>query len=133
MTTEKKMSFTINIDHVLDLITNSSSELFVIDAGMTKETLVEMVNEQLKGFSSINIHNIEERFSRDESPEDFQWKMDELLNCLDETDSAEIKEKYFTKPKFYGISFDRDYIYRSNIDVRAKLCEIGFEFETGDY
>lgn len=128
-----KIIFKIRIDHILDLITNSSSELFVIANSMEKATLVEMTNTALTGTGfSIHENDIEERFINDnESVHEHAWKIAQMSQDLGITED-EFKEKMFaTGPKWYGISFDRDEIYNSNVGI--KLSELGYEMVNGDY
>jgi len=133
MILRKKVVAFLHIDNMIDLITNSSSELFVIKASLSKDVIVEMVNEAIKGFSSISEDSLEMRFFKEGSIWDQDYKMTEMLEMFDEDDREEIKLKYLTNPKYYGVVFDRDYIYQSSIDVRSKLAEIGFELIDTDY
>ncbi len=130
----KKFIAFIRIDSMIDLITNSSSELFVIENTMAKPMLVELVNEALKGFSSIDEDDIECRINRDSYS---IWEQDSMiedaLRIFPESTREEIKEKYLKDPKYYGISFDRDNISQSYVDVRGKLAAIGFELIDTDY
>ncbi len=67
MKKERKI-FTFNVDNVIDLITNSSSELFVLD-GMTKEVIIEMIEnvypdylleyEPIKSFDELENDELE--------------------------------------------------------------------------
>lgn len=134
---KNKLVFKFTFDHIIDIITNSSSELFVIENKCAKEMIVEMVNEALKGCTSISINSIEERFFNDsETPGTHEWKINDTLENFPEEAREEIKQKYFTKPKYYGVVFDRDWVYNQNnegFDVRDKLFKLGFTLEDTDY
>jgi len=125
-----KIAF-IRIDSIVDLITNSSSELFVIENKMTKEVLIELVNNALKGITSISNYSIEDRFVKDEAP--YDSNIDYILEKFPEEDREMLREKYFTDPRWYGISFDRDWISERDGDVREILTKIGFELIDTDY
>ena len=135
--TKNKIIGFIKIDHILDLITNSSSELFVIKNTMEKNILIELVNTALKGFDKITDNSIEERFKKDGDFYSQDYDKEQILNYFPEELRDEIQEKYLTKPNYYGISFDRDWIYsldnNKNFSVREKLKEIGFELIDTDY
>jgi len=129
----KTLAF-IRIDSIVDLITNSSSELFVIENKMSKELLIELVNKALAGHSKINEWCIENRFVKDERFE--EWELDDILSKFPESDREMLKEKYFSDPRYYGISFDRDWIYsekNDGFDVRKVLSDLGFELIDTDY
>lgn len=126
-----KIHFTINVDNMIDLITNSSSELYVIDNNMTIETLVEMVNTTLKdtGFS-ISEYDVEKRYIKDGDLYDQEYKIDQALELFPESEREKLKEQFFSKPLYYGISFDRDdFTY----EARQALESIGFECVDTDY
>lgn len=127
----------LKIDHVIDLITNSSSELFVMEAKVSKDLIVEMINESLKGTTSVSVDSIEERFFKEGNTYDADWKIEQALEVFPENVRAELKEKYFVNPVYWGVAFDRDWIYRQDndngVDVRSKLIELGFELVDTDY
>lgn len=137
MTQEKKVFFLLRIDHVIDLITNSSSELYVIENKTAKETIVEMVNAALKGCTSISVDCIEDHFYNDGSkPYEAEWKINEALELIPEIYREEAKQKYFSTPKYYGIVFDRDWVWEQEnkgYDFRGSLNKLGFEMVNGDY
>lgn len=132
-----KITFIFQFDHIIDIITNSSSELFVIENKCAKDTLLEMLNSALSGITKVTDYDIEERFFKDGSYYDQESKIDFSLEIFEDKDREEIKNKYFSSPKYYGISFDRDWIYTLNndkgIDLRSKLTSIGFELIDTDY
>jgi len=121
----------IRIDNMIDIITNSSSELFIIENTMTLPILVEMVNSALEGFSSVTENSVETRVTKTSEQND--WEIENALEQFPEEDRDMLREKYFTDPKYYAVSFDRDQICSSDIDVRGKLSEIGFELIDTDY
>lgn len=124
----------IRIDSMIDIITNSSSELFVTKNNMEVDALVEMVNTALSGTGfSISESCVEKRLVQDEADYETQWKIDDTLKLFPEEVREELKTKYLTDPNFYGIAFDRDEIYNSNHDIRGILLGIGFELIDTDY
>jgi hypothetical protein len=119
----------IHIDNMIDLITNSSSELYVIENNMAKTLLVEMLNEAFKGTNrKFNEFSIDNRFAKDKP--DWELDVDDLLENFPESDREELRQRYFSTPRFYVVSFDRDYI---KDDDRQKLYSIGFELIDSDY
>lgn len=133
---KKKLHFVFKFDHIIDIITNSSSELFVIENKCAKTMLVDLLNNALKGIKNITEDDIEDRFKKDGDMYDQQYEIDNALELFPEDDRDILKEKYFSSPKYYGISFDRDWIYNLNskcIDIRNILIEIGFELVDTDY
>lgn len=116
----------IKIDNVIDIITNSSSELFVIEKKLEKEVLLKLVQETIG--SSLYINDIDERIVKDK--DDYELDVDYVLDNFPEKDREELKQKYFTEPNWYSIGFSRDWIYEQREkgnDVREKLIELGFE------
>jgi len=130
----KKIIAFISIDHVVDLITNSSSELYVIKATGAKEILLELVNEALKEYTYVHLTDFEDRFFKEGHTSEADWKIQDILESFDEDDRKELKEKYFTNPKYYGLVFDRDWVYNNgDYDFRDKLRGVGFELVDTDY
>lgn len=124
----------IRIDSMIDIITNSSSELFVIENKMAVPMLVEMVNEALCGSGfSISESSVELRKVKELSEYESDWEIDRALEMFPEAIRDELREKYFTEPNYYGIAFDRDEIWSSDKDVRDILKNIGFELIDSDY
>jgi hypothetical protein len=125
------------INHVIDLITNSSSELFVLEAKTNKRLIVELVNEALKGATYISEDSIEDRIFKEGNLYDADWKIEEALKAFPENVREELKAKYFTNPNYYGVAFDRDWVYRMDndqgIDVRSEMASLGFEMVDSDY
>ncbi len=119
----------IRIDNIIDLITNSSSELYVIENKMAKSLLVEMLNEAFQGTGrKFNEFSIDGRFVRDKS--EYETYVDDILENFPESDREALRQKYFTDPRYYSISFDRDYMEDRD---RKILYSIGFELEDSDY
>ena len=126
----------LKIDHVIDLITNSSSELFVLEAKTNKKLVVELVNEALQGATSITEDSIEERLFKDGNLYDGDWRIEQALEMFPEEKREELKAKYFTNPRYWGVVFDRDWVYQMDeqgINVRNKMSELGFELVDTDY
>jgi hypothetical protein len=122
----KKIIAFIRIDNMVDIITNSSSELFVIENTMAKSLLVEIVNKALEGTKhKINEFCVDGRFKKDEA--EYETYVDNILEYFPETDREMLREKYFTDPRYYSIAFDRDYMEDS---VREILRNLGFEVYT---
>ena len=119
----------IRIDNMIDLITNSSSELYVIENNTAKTLLVEMLNEAFKGTKRrFTEFSIDDRFAKDKP--DWELDVDALLENFPESDREELRQRYFSTPRFYAVSFDRDYM---EDDDRQKLYSIGFELIDSDY
>jgi len=85
----KKIIAFISIDHVVDLITNSSSELYVIKATGAKEILLELVNEALKEYTYVHLTDFEDRFFKEGNVHEADWKIDNILESFDEDDEDE--------------------------------------------
>ena len=119
----------IRIDNMIDLITNSSSELYVIENNTAKTLLVKMLNEAFKGTNRrFTEFSIDDRFAKDKP--DWELDVDALLENFPESDREELRQRYFSTPRFYAVSFDRDYM---EDDDRQKLYSIGFELIDSDY
>jgi hypothetical protein len=126
----------LKIDHTIDLITNSSSELFVMEAKTSKQLVVEMLNEALKGATSVSINSIEDRIIKECRPSDADWRIDDALTLFPEETREELKAKYLTEPNYFGVSFDRDWVYEMDnkgIYIRDILSSLGFELIDTDY
>lgn len=131
---KNKIIAQIRIDSMIDIITNSSSELFVIKNCMEIEMIVDLVNKSLNDSQfHITESNVEKRIAKDLAEYEVDWKITEALELFPEDKRDEIKEKYLTEPNYYGIAFDRDHIYSSDTDVRGILSKIGFELIDTDY
>lgn len=114
---------------MIDLITNSSSELYVIENTMAKSILVEMLNEAFKGTNRrFSEFSLDDRFVRNKA--EYETYIDEILENFPESDREELRKKYFTDPRYYSVSFDRDYMEDSD---RKILYSLGFELEDGNY
>lgn len=120
----------IRIDNMIDLITNSSSELFVIESkGRTAETLAELVNEALAGEYKVSPNDFESRFKKESSNYEMEWEIDNILENFPESDREMLREKYFSNGgNYFSIMFDRDWAYQNDYKVHNKLVELGFEF-----
>jgi len=126
----------LKIDHTIDLITNSSSELFVMEAKTSKQLVVEMLNEALKGATTVSLDSIEERVIKDCRQYEADLKIDEALALFPEGTREELRAKYLTEPNYFGVSFDRDWVYEmdnNGIYVRDILSNLGFELIDTDY
>ncbi len=133
---KNKIHFVIAVDHVVDLITNSSSELFVIENKCAKDAIVDIINEALSGITTVSIDSVEDRFKKDGHVWDNEGEITNALEAFPEGAREELREKYFKDPRYYGVSFDRDWIYQLNNegkDLRKRLAAVGFELVDTDY
>ncbi len=76
------------------------------------------------------------RMVKDREDYEVEYQINEFLELIPEKDREEIKQKYFTDPKWYAISFDRDWVWNKDnegFDVRNALSNIGFELIDTDY
>lgn len=133
--TNNKIHFKIRLDHMIDLITNSSSELFVIANSMEKSVLVEMTNKVLEGTGfKISESCIEDRYlDNEDNVYDHNWQLEDMAEKLGQSKEEFMLTNFKNGPKWYGISFDRDQTYQSNYDITALLAGIGYEMVNGDY
>jgi hypothetical protein len=79
---------------MIDLITNSSSELYVIENKMAKTLLVEMLNEAFEGIRKFSEWSVDDRFCQDKS--NYEFDVDNLLENFPESDREELRQKYFS-------------------------------------
>jgi hypothetical protein len=122
----------IYIDNVIDLITNSSSELFVIAADKPKEIILALVNDALKDY--LSCVDFEERyFEGTHSVFEEDYMLKNLLENFPEKDREEVKAKYFSAPKYYGVVFDRDWDYAMDYAPRQILEDLGFTLIDSDH
>ena len=131
----KKTIAIIRVENMIDLITNSSSELFVISAkNTTAQALSEMVNEALKGAYRVVPENFEKRFKKESSNYEIEWEVENILENFPEEDRETLREKYFSDGgNYFAFMQDRDDSYRNDYKVKDKLIELGFEFMGSDY
>ena len=124
-----KIMFVYQADSIADIITNSSSMLFVRKADVAKEVLAEMINSVDIG-NNVNPSEFEERVLKDERPSEIEYALEKYIE-------AGIIKLEDLSPRWYGISFDRDWVWEQNNyrrnDVRQKLENLGFEMIDGDY
>ena len=119
---------------MIDLITNSSSELFVINAkNTTAKVLTEMVNSAL-GYTFVTENSFEPRFKKESANYEMEWEIDNILENFPEEDREELRKKYFANGgNYFAITQDRDDSYRNDYKVKDTLIELGFEFMGSDY
>ena len=127
----KKVTAVIRIENVIPLITNSSSELFVIEAkDKTAEMLSEMVNAAIKQ-NIVSPYSFEKRFKKESSNYGMEWEIDNILENFPEGDREKLRNQYFTDGgNYFAIMFDRD---EDNSKIKEVLTELGFEFMGSDY
>lgn len=121
------MKYKLKIDNAIDLITNSSSELFVIKGDKTIDMVVELVNEALKGMTSIDQWSV--NAVHFDSGEYDQWEEENIIedflrNFSDER--AEKLRKIIKEEVNYEIYIDDNITY-TYPEIRTKLEAIGFE------
>lgn len=131
----KRLIAFIQIDNMIDLITNSSSELFVIKADKPKEMLAELCREALRDYRpNFTIEDISDRIFEGSHREwEESSKVEQALEVFPEEVREELREKYLTKPNYYAVVFDRDWEYHQNYQPKRILEEIGFEMIDNDY
>lgn len=117
------------VDNMIDLITNSSSELFVLKADQPQDMIERLVLSVMDvGYSFTVTH-----MSGDPDPRDEEWRMENVLKEFPEDKRDEIKEKYFSDPKWYCVIVDRDAGYHTDYKHHNELQKLGFHLETSDY
>lgn len=116
----KKTIFTLNVDHVIDIITNSSSELFVLEAD-TLKIAAKMIAEVYPDYTS----EYELKTTKELTP-------DELNTYLDYkgyyNGQRELPDSIFNIApellwKNWNNRFDRKYYHKSISDSGAELVK----------
>lgn len=134
-----KNLYIIGVDNTIDLITNSSSELFVIKGDKQKAAIVEMMNEAFKARGldiTVRESSLDEQFSKTDRWYDPEWDKQNLKENFPEEKHHLIDELFSVeegKCNFYGYTFDRDEESRLDYQVHEALVKIGFEFMGSDY
>ena len=130
----KKVIAIIRVDNMIDLITNSSSELFVISAkDTTAKALAELVNAAV-GFQFASEDSFEKRYKKESYNYEMEYEIENILENFPEEDREALKEKYFKDGgNYFAITQDRDESSRNDYAVKDKLIELGFEFMGSDY
>ena len=129
--------YILRVDNAIDLITNSSSELFVIKGDKQKEMVIEMISEAFKNNNipaCVSEWSIESMVTREEFYYEATWEKENLKEKFPVEKHHLIEELYGNEdsnPNFYGYRFDRDSEYRD--DIRDALTSIGFEYIGSDY
>ena len=122
-----KQKFKIRIDNSIDIITNSSSELFVIKGDRQKQDLIELLNSEIGKVVTFNDWSVYiSRFDDSEydSFEEESIIADFLSNFSDE--KAERLIKIINEDSYFEIYID-DYTLSAFPWVEDKLLEIGFQ------
>ena len=122
-----KQKFKIRIDNSIDIITNSSSELFVIKGDRQKQDLIELLNSEIGKVVTFNDWSVDiSRFDDSEydSFEEESIIADFLSNFSDE--KAERLRKIINEDSYFEIYID-DYTLSAFPWVEDKLLEIGFQ------
>ena len=122
-----KQKFKIRIDNSIDIITNSSSELFVIKGDRQKQDLIELLNSEIGKVVTFNDWSVDiSRFddSKYDSSEEESIISDFLSNFSDE--KAEKLRKIINEDSYFEIYID-DYTISAFPWVEDKLLEIGFQ------
>jgi hypothetical protein len=128
MTRNRTIGF-IYVDNVIDLITNSSSELFTIRATMAQSLMEKLVADAMDVYYDFKIMRLE----NSNGPNEEEWQLEDALSIFAPEDREEIKEKYLGKAKYYAVIVDRDLGYHTNYLHHKKLEELGFELISSDY
>lgn len=122
-----KQKFKIRIDNSIDIITNSSSELFVIKGDRQKQDLIELLNSEIGKVVTFNDWSVYiSRFDNSEydSFEEESIIADFLSNFSDE--KAERLRKIINEDSYFEIYID-DHTISAFPWVEDKLLEIGFQ------
>ena len=122
-----KQKFKIRIDNSIDIITNSSSELFVIKGNRQKQDLIELLNSEIGKVVTFNDWSVHiSRFddSKYDSSEEESIISDFLSNFSDE--KAEKLSKIINEDSYFAIYID-DYTISAFPWIEDKLLEIGFQ------
>lgn len=123
-------------DNQIDLITNSSSELFTVPCqNKSKEFFVNLINSFIPENYEYKVKSQElhERIFQYEDEWSAVNTLEILLKNFPEEDREEIRQKYFNKPNYFAISFDRDWVFLEEDIVKAALYAAGFELIDSDY
>ena len=124
-----KQKFKIRIDNSIDIITNSSSELFVIKGDRQKQDLIELLNSEIGKVVTFNDWSVDiSRFDDSEydSFEEESIIADFLSNFSDE--KAERLRKIINEDTYFQIYID-DYVVSEFPWIKDKLLEIGFQYK----
>ena len=124
-----KQKFKIRIDNSIDIITNSSSELFVIKGDRQKQDLIELLNSEIGKVVTFNDWSVYiSRFADSEydSFEEESIISDFLSNFSDE--KAERLRKIINEDTYFQIYID-DYTVSEFPWIKDKLLEIGFQYK----
>ena len=124
-----KQKFKIRIDNSIDIITNSSSELFVIKGDRQKQDLIELLNSEIGKVVTFNEWSVDiSRFDDSEydSFEEESIITDFLSNFSDE--KAERLRKIINEDSYFQLYID-DYTVSEFPWIKDKLLEIGFQYK----
>jgi len=126
----KTLAF-INVDHVIDIITNSSSELFLIKANQEQKVIEDLVKEALPMIG----YSFEVRCMEDGTLHEYETesRLDYILSHFAEEHRDEIREKYLSAPRYYAVIIDRDEDSEHDYVPRDNLQALGFELVDSDY
>lgn len=125
----KNLVFILRIDNTIDLITNSSSELFVIKSTKQKEVIIKLLEKALEGIYDYNI-KLGERVLKEKEEWEVDYEKTNFLNNFPEEKHEEI-EALFSQTNWYSFVIDRDHEYIREIE--NTLIKIGFELIDTDY
>lgn len=125
----KNLVFILRVDNTIDLITNSSSELFVIKSTKQKDVVIKMLEKALEDIYDYNIE-LGERVLKEKEEWEVDYEKTNFLNNFPEEKHAEIEE-LFSQTNWYSFVIDRDHEYIREIE--NALIKIGFELIDTDY
>lgn len=124
-----KQKFKIRIDNSIDIITNSSSELFVIKGDRQKQDLIELLNSEIGKVVTFNDWSVYVSRFDDSEYDSFEEESiiaDFLSNFSDE--KAERLRKIINEDTYFQIYID-DYTVSEFPWIKDKLLEIGFQYK----
>jgi len=99
------MKFKIQQHSIIDIITNSSSEIFTFQGGKSKEFLVELINQFCKD-KNINFSVTKSCFSQLDEED---YEIGSAMKVLIENGYTVTRDP--NKPPVYELDIDRDLIY----------------------
>lgn len=136
MNSQKKTLLVINVDNVVDIITNSSSELFVLN-GETKEIVSEMIKDIYPEYHSEyeEVVSLKEA-SNSQAYTYYNWVIDKWYDRYDYRLTKEQRKEqeiqhYTNQAKKYGLEVSKFYenwsTYKSDKDWVVIISDKGYD------
>lgn len=116
------MKIEIKLHSLVDIITNSSSEIFTIETDKTKEFLAEAVNSFCK--ENDLGYKIQPSWIDDEEED---WDLQQQIQSL--KDRGYEVTKVDSSLKRYVIKIDRDLVYTENLGSLVEFLKVTFNAE----